>query len=46
MLLSGNYRVLGTAGNVVLLERFSPTPAAAVQTWMDGWQIVTHRAVR
>jgi uncharacterized membrane protein len=46
MLLSGNYRVLGTAGNVVLLERFSPTPAAAAQTWMDGWQIVTHRAVR
>jgi uncharacterized membrane protein len=46
MLLSGNYRVLGTAGNVVLLERLSPTPAATEQTWMDGWLIVTHLAVR
>jgi hypothetical protein len=35
MLLSGNYRVLGTAGNVVLLERLSPTPAA---TSRPGWR--------
>ena len=46
MLLSGNYRVLGTAGNVVLLERIGSTLSVTAQTGVDGWPIVTHLAVR
>jgi uncharacterized membrane protein len=53
MLVSGNYRVVGTAGNVVLLQRINVPPPALltspyliVQTPEDGWMVVAHRAAR
>ena len=53
MLVSGNYRVVGTAGNVVLLQRINVPPPALltspyliVQTPQDGGMAVAHRAAR
>jgi uncharacterized membrane protein len=53
MLVSGNYRVVGTAGNVVLLQRINVPPPAlltspylTVQTPEDGWMVIAHRTAR
>jgi uncharacterized membrane protein len=43
MLISGSYRVLGTAGQVVLLQRLDLPPPAIEQVQKHGWGAITHQ---
>jgi hypothetical protein len=42
MLISGSYRVLGTVGQVVLLQRLDLPPPAIEQTQKNGWGAIAH----